>query len=56
MLEYTFLTCKERIQKGKDWKRELMCDVDKDAVDKLVEKQVHAVDGPEVILKDLTNI
>ena len=56
MLEYTLLTCKERKQKGKDWKRELLCEVDKDAVDKLVVKQVHVVDGSEVILKDLTGI
>ena len=53
MLEYTFVTCKERIQKGEDRKRELLFDVDKAAVDKLVEKQVHVVDGSEVIFRRL---
>jgi len=52
-MEYTFVTCEERIQEGENRKRELLSDVDKNAVDKLVEKQVNVVGGNKVIFDRL---
>ena len=55
MLEYTFVTCEDRIKEGKDRKKELLRDVDKPAVGKLLEEQINAVGGSKVVFERLEN-
>ena len=52
-MDYTFVTCVDRIKEGEERKRHLLEDVDKDAVDRLVEEQVIAVGESKVIFNRL---
>ena len=48
-IDYTFVTCKERIEDGEKKKNELVSNVDGDAVDKLIEKQIDIVGGNRIL-------
>ena len=50
-LDYTFVTCKRRIEEGEKRKRDLLSDVDNEAVDKLIDEQIMTVGGSKVVYR-----
>ena len=50
-LDYTFVTCKRRIEEGEKRKRELVSDVDEEGVEKLVDEQIKTVGGSKVVFR-----
>jgi len=52
-LDYAFVSCQRRIEDGEKRKVELLSDVDKEGVEKLIENQINIVGGSEVVFRRL---